>query len=188
MRRFSVAIPALITGVSLYFVFAFGREAIAIFASPIWGLENQAFARAVYGIGRVADLGPDGLVRLAAFLGAFKLAVAIVFALYLADRLNPYRRRELDHDLLDAAALLAVCATAIVALPALLEAAPQLLAPHRPALWLAGLAATLSMIERVAQSEDFMRAAVPSPVMALPPRRGRASALGWDYLRRDAGA
>ena len=70
--------------------------------------------------------------------------------LYLADRFNPYRRRELDHDLLDAAALLAVCSATIMALPALLEASPQLLAPHRPALWLAGLAATLSMIERVA--------------------------------------
>ena len=43
MRRFSVAIPVLITGVCLYFVFAFGREAIAIFSSPIWGLENQRF-------------------------------------------------------------------------------------------------------------------------------------------------
>jgi hypothetical protein len=186
MRRFSVAIPALITGVSLYFVLVFGREAIAIFSSPTWGLENQTFARAVYGIGRVVDLGPDGLVRLAAFLGALKLAVAVVFALYLADRFNPYRRGELDHDLLDAAALLAVCSTAIVALPALLEAAPHLLAPHRPALWLAGLAATLSMIERVATSEEFMRAAVRSPIVALPPRRERVSASRWDYLRRES--
>lgn len=187
MRRFSVAIPALIVGVSLYFVLVFGREAIAIFVSPVWGLENQAFARAVYSIGRVVDLGPNGLLRLAAFLGAFKLAVAVVFALYLADRFNPYRRRELDHDLLDAAALLAVCSATIMALPALLEASPQLLAPHRPALWLAGLAATLSMIERVARSDDFMRAAVPSPAVALPPQRGRASALRWDHLRRAAG-
>jgi hypothetical protein len=73
-----------------------------------------------------------------------------------------------------------------VALPALLEAAPHLLAPHRPALWLAGLAATLSMIERVTQSEEFMRAAVRSPIVTLPPRRARVSALRWDYLRREA--
>ncbi len=186
MRRFSVAIPVLITGVCLYFVFVFGREAIAIFSSPIWGLENQAFARAVYDIGQVMDLGPDGRVRLAAFLGALKLAAAAVFALYLANRFSPYRRAALDHELLDAAALLAVCSTVIIAMPALLEATPQLLAPHRPALWLAGLAATLSMIERIAESEDFLRKAVPAPI-AMPPRRGRASALRWDYLRRDAG-
>ena len=129
---------------------------------------------------------PDGLVRLAAFLGALKLAVAVVFALYLANRFNPYRRSELDHDLLDAAALLAVCATAIVALPALLEATPQLLAPHRPALWLAGLAATLSMIERLVESEQLEPATVTVRA-ALPPRRGRVSALRWDYLRREAG-
>ena len=186
MRRFSVAIPVLITGVCLYFVFVFGREAAAIFSSPIWGMENQAFARAVYDIGQVAGLGPDGLVRLAAFLGALKLAVAVVFALYLANRFNPYRRSELDHDLLDAAALLAVCATAIAALPALLEATPQLLAPHRPALWLAGLAATLSMIERLVESEQLEPAKVTMRA-ALPARRGNVSALRWDYLRREAG-
>jgi len=126
----------------------------------------------------------DTALRVAAFLGALKLAVAVVFALYLANRFNPYRRSELDHDLLDAAALLAVCATAIVALPALLEATPQLLAPHRPALWLAGLAATLSMIERFAESEQLVPVKVHA---ALPARRGRASALRWDYLRREAG-
>jgi len=154
MRRFSVAIPVLVTGICLYFVFVFGREAFMIFSSPIWGLENDTFARAVYDIGRIADLGPGGLVRLAAFLGALKLAVAIAFALHLIDRLRPFRDNEINHELLDAAALLAVCSTFIAAMPALLESSPQFLAPHRPALWLAGLAATLSMIERIAESEN----------------------------------
>jgi MFS family permease len=189
MRRFSVAIPVLVTGICLYFVFVFGRDAIMIFSSPIWGLENNMFARAVYDIGRLADLGPGGLVQLAAFLGALKLAVAVVFALHLADRFRPSRETEINHELLDAGSLLAVCVTFIMAMPALLESTPQFLAPHRPALWLAGLAATLSMIERIAESEKFFRpATVPSAIVALPPRRGRTSALRWDYLRRNAGA
>jgi hypothetical protein len=40
------------------------------------------------------------------------------------------------------------------------------------------------MIERFVESEQL----VPLKVRAaLPPRRGRASALRWDYLRREAG-
>ena len=190
MRRFSIAIPVLVTGICLYFVFVSGREAIMIFSSPIWGLENAAFARAVYDIGRLANVGPGGLAPFAAFFGALKLAVAVVFALHLIDRFRPFRETPINHELLDAGALLAVCSTFIVAMPALLESAPQFLAPHRPAFWLAGLAATLSMIERIAESEkpDHAAMAVATAIVALPPRRGRTSALRWDHLRRDAGA
>ena len=185
MRRFSLTIPFLVTGVCLYFAFVFGREAIAILTSPIGGLENPVFARAVYDIGHVAGLEPMGLLRLAAFLATVKLATAVLFALHLLDRFNPLRTGEINHELLDTAALLCVCVTTVLASPALLEAAPQLLAPHRPALWLAGLAATLSMIERGVQQE------APRPVRvkaqcALPPRRMNVSALRWDYLRREA--
>ncbi|MES1155478.1 MAG: hypothetical protein ABUL48_03510, partial [Pseudorhodoplanes sp.] len=101
----------------------------------------------------------------------------------------PSRDTEINHELLDAGALLAVCVTFVMAMPALLESSPQFLAPHRPALWLAGLAATLSMIERVAEAEKFFRPVpAPSAIVALPPRRGRTSALRWDVLRRNAGA
>lgn len=188
MRRISVAIPVLITGVCLYFAVMFGREAITIFTSPIWGLENAAFARTVHYFGRLADLGPDGLIRIAAFLGALKLSVAVVFVLHLAERFHPFRGNKIDHELLDAGALLVVCSTFIMAMPVLVEASPQLLAPYRPALWLAGLAATLSMIQRIAESDEFKRSLVAAPaVVALPPRRRQVSALRWEYLRREAG-
>ncbi|MES1155144.1 MAG: hypothetical protein ABUL48_01815, partial [Pseudorhodoplanes sp.] len=124
MRRFSIAIPVLVTGVCLYFVFVFGRDAIMIFSSPIWGLENNMFARAVYDIGRLANLGPNGLIQLAAFLGSLKLAVAVMFALHLVDRFRPSRDTEINHELLDAGALLAVCVTFVMAMPALLESSP----------------------------------------------------------------
>jgi hypothetical protein len=187
MRRFSTTIPILVTGICLYFVLVFGREAITVFTSPIWGLENSNFARSVYGIGRFFNFGPAGLVQVAAFLGALKLAVAVVFALHLVDRFRPYRETGTNHELLDAAALLAVFTTFLMATPALIESTPQFLAPHRPALWLAGLAATLSMIERLVESGDLKPAAITAPSVALAPRRGRVSALRWDYLRRQAG-
>jgi hypothetical protein len=186
MRRFSATIPFLVTGVCLYFVVVFGRDAIAIFSSPIWGLENSDFARAVYDIGRLFDFGPAGLVKLAAFLGALKLTVAAVFALHLADRFRPNRAGDINHELLDAGALLAVGTTFVLAMPALLEATPQFLAPHRPALWLAGLAATLSMIERVAEAGDLKPVAIAVPADAMPPRRNGVSTLRWEALRREA--
>ena len=190
MRRFSVAIPLLIVGVCLYFITVFSKEALSVFLSPIWGLDNESFSRTVYDIGRLFGFGPAGLVMLAAFLGALKLVTAIVFALYLFGRFFSTFGREIEHELIDAAVVLALISTFVAAAPALLEATPQFLAQHRPALWLCGLAATLSMIERVLQGEERSRlvtAVAETPMGAQPPRRGTASALRWDYLRRLAG-
>ena len=119
MRRFSVAIPFLVTGVCLYFVVAFGREALDDLHVSDLGPGEQRFRaqRCTASDGSPVS-GPTGLVQLAAFFGALKLAVAIVFALHLIDRFQPYREGEINHELLDAAALLAVCTTFIMAMPA----------------------------------------------------------------------
>lgn len=190
MRRLSVAIPVIVIGVCLYFIAVFGRESLHIFSSPVWGLDHESFSRAVYDIARVFGFGPTGIVMLAAFLGALKLAVATVFALHIADRIRGLGGSAIDHELFDAAIVLAVVSTFIAALPALLEATPQYLAQHRPALWLAGLAATLSVIERVAGAENDGRLnaqfAHASAAAAPLPRRGKTSALRWDRLRREA--
>jgi hypothetical protein len=188
MRRYSVAIPVLVTGVCIYFVCAFGREAAIIFSSPIWGLENEVFARAVYDIGRLAALDPGGLDPACGIHGRAETRRRGGVRAASDRPVYPLRKNEINHELLDAGALLAVCSTFIAAMPALLESSPQLLASHRPALWLAGLAATLSMIERIAESEKPGEAiAVPSAIVALPPRRRGVSALRWDFLRRQAG-
>jgi hypothetical protein len=190
MRRVTVAIPLLIVGVCLYFIAVFAKEGLSVFLSPIWGLDNESFSRTVYDIGRLFGLRSTGLVMLAAFLGALKLVTAIVFAIYLLGRFARPFGQEIEHELLDAAVVLALVSTFIAAAPALLEATPQFLAQHRPVLWLCGLAATLSMIERVAQSEERSRlltAVAAQPACTQPPRRGTASALRWDYLRRLAG-
>lgn len=194
MRRLSYSIPLLVVGVCLYFVYVFARDAFLIFLSGINGLGNLAFARAVYDLGRLVDLGPDGIARLSAFLGAIKGAVAIVFALHIADRVRGTFGYKVNHELLDAGVMLAVISTFLSAAPALLEASPQFLNEHRPALWLAGLAATLSMIERVSALEGGPvalipirdRTAAPIPVRGAP--RYNVSSQRWDYLRRLAGA
>lgn len=193
MRRLSYSIPLLVVGICLYFVYVFTRDAFLIFSSGIHGLDNLAFARAVYDLGRLADLGPDGIARLSAFLGAIKGAVAIVFALHIADRVRGTFGCKVNHELFDAGVMLAVISTFLSAAPALLEASPQFLNEHRPALWLAGLAATLSMIERVSQEQGEQPALVPAHdrsarIANHGAPRCNVSSQRWDYLRRLADA
>ncbi len=154
MRRLSYAIPCLIVAVAFYFAAAFGRDAVQILTSPVYGLDQTSFARAVHDLGGLADLGPRGLIRLAAFLGTIKLAVAVVFAIHVADRVRSLAGGTVNYDLLDAGVVLVVVSTFLSAAPALLEASPQFFNEHRPALWLAGLAATLGLAERIAATED----------------------------------
>ncbi len=194
MRRVSRSIPFLIVGVSLYFVAVFGRDAIAHLASPVWGFDDRDFARAVFDIGAAFGAGPRGLVMLAAFFAALQLAVAILFAFYVATRMAGLFGGETQHEMLDAGVVLALIATFFAAAPALLEATPQLLAQHRPVLWLAGLAATLSLIERAMESERPSRLACQEQRASAerypgrPRRRCGAGARRWDILRRQAGS
>ena len=56
--------------------------------SPTYGLEDVWHSQFVFGVGRIFNLGPEGLIKLAAFFGVMKLATAVVFAVHVADRLR----------------------------------------------------------------------------------------------------
>ena len=56
--------------------------------SPTYGLEDVWRSQFVFGIGRVLGLGPIGLIKLAAFFGTLKLAVAVICAVHIVDRLR----------------------------------------------------------------------------------------------------
>lgn len=193
MRRLSLVVPVIITGIALYFALGFGSDAARILFSPVYGLDNPAFARIVRDIGMLVGLGPDGLMLLALFLGTLKLAVAVICAIHILERVASLRGFKVDHEFLDAGLLLAVLLAFIASLPALLEASPILIAPHRPIFWLAGLAATLGMLEGITQQEEMHadaageRRAQPAAVSALPPRRLGAGAARWNDLRKLAG-
>jgi hypothetical protein len=188
MRRLSVVVPVLITGVALYFALGFGADSVRILTSPVYGLDNPGFARIIYDVGRLMALGPDGLMRLAMFFGATKLAVAAICSIHVVERIGSLWGHKVDHDFLDAGLLLAILLTFVAAIPALIEVSPMLLAQHRPTFWLAGLAATLSVLEALTQNEAAFQ---PPPRRVesgfLPPRRKGASTLRWDQLRRAAG-
>lgn len=188
MRSFPKSIPFLVASIALYFVCYFGVEALRVMLSPVYGLEYAQFARIVYGMGRLVGAGPDGLVWIAIVFGAVKMAIALLFGVYLVNRLGGRLGREVDHEIIDAAVTLTVAVTVVAAIPAVFDGAADLLAHYRLPLWLAGLAITLCLIERVVddQAPRYRSSVVPWPPVKLPPRRGRISTLRWDVLRSDA--
>jgi hypothetical protein len=192
MRWLPRSIPFVIVSIALYFTAHFGIEAVRILSSPVYGLDLPGFAHVVYGIGRRFGLEAEGLIRLAAFLGAAKLSVAALFAIYLVSRIKSLMGHETDHEIVDAAVLLVASITVVAAMPALIDGEATLLAEHRLPLWLGGLAVTLSMIERVVADEKASERAAAARQrftiydVTLPPKRNGVSTLRWDALRRTA--
>jgi hypothetical protein len=190
MRWLPRAIPFFVISIAIYFVGYFGAEGLGILASPTRGLDQPALAQVVHGIGNRLSLGADGLMGLGAFLGAIKLSIAVLFAVYLVSRIRSLFGPEIDHEIVDGAVLLIVAVTIVAAAPALLDGTTDLLARYRLPLWLAGLAVTLSMIERVAAEEGeslrekARRGRFTVHDVMLPPKRNNVSTMRWDALRR----
>lgn len=193
MRWVPRAIPILIGIISLDFAMVFGFEAWRILMSPVAGLERAAFADLVRGIGALAGLGAGGLIDLAIFFGTVNLAIAVIFALHLASRVGSFRGGRVSHDLLDAGLILVVASTIVAATPAILHGATEIMIQERLPLWLVGLAATLSMIERFPETETRRSGRMPARTSAtaekaaMPAARGSAQAPRWNRLRREAG-
>src|SRR5688500_1228515 len=130
MRFRPNAVSLIIGSIALYFALLWGFEASRILTSPIYGLDNSAFAHVIYGIGRVLGLSPNQLLLTAAFFGAAKLAVACLFICHIFDRMSALWGRETDHESLEAALVLVVFATVVAATPALIEGASGMLRLH----------------------------------------------------------
>jgi hypothetical protein len=185
MRWLPTAIPILIAVIAIDFAMVFGFEAWRIFTSPVYGLDKPAFASLVYGIGRLADMNGQGLVKLAAFFGAVYLTTSLVFVLHIGSRIGALRSGRISHDLLDAGLILAVMSTLVAATPAILGGATDILVQERLPLWLVGLAATLSMIERLPEGDAPLPAFVERMASRLHARQSRADAQAVSPIARD---
>jgi hypothetical protein len=192
MRGLSNSISLIVCGIAAYFALHWGSEAVMILASPLYGMDVASFAHIVAGFRQAFGLTQDGMIVCAAALGAMKLGVAAIFALYLARRLTGITGSRSDHDLLEAGLVLVVVTIAVLAVPVVFDEPASLLNQFRVPLWLVGLAATLTMVERAAAEceprsrfamcEESTRA-IPA---TLPRQRGRVSAMRWNQLRREA--
>lgn len=200
MRWLPKAIPILIAIIALDFAMVFGFEAWRILTSPIHGLDKPAFASLVHGIGALADLKAQGLLKLAAFFGAVYLTTSLVFVLHIGSRIRALRGGRISHDLLDAGLILAVVSTMVAATPAILNGATDILVQERLPLWLVGLAATLSMIERVDEADTPQPAFIERMASRLHARQKRSQTFAvspavrndavpqrWNSLRDEAG-
>jgi len=193
MRHLPKVIPVLIAIIAFDFMLAFGWEAWRILASPIGGLEQQTFANVVFGLGKLAGLKDHGIVKIAIVFGIINLAIAVVFAIHLVSR---FRGHAVSHDALDTGLILVVVSTMIAATPAILQGASDILIQERFPLWLVGLAATLSMIERLPETEQTRRPGFwerlltrrsDDTLTVAPVLRNAMPALRWDTLRSEAG-
>jgi hypothetical protein len=137
---------------------------------------------------------------LAAFFGVMSLAIAIMCGWHLATRIAAWRGHRVSHDMLDAGLILIVVATLCAATPAMLSGTTEILIHERLPLWLVGLAATLSMVERIHEPDyqhkpGFLdrwvsrvaarRSSKPDAFVSPAVREGLSAR--WDRLRDEAG-
>jgi hypothetical protein len=148
VRAIPRAGTAAIIAIACYFTLLWGLQGARILTSPIYGLDDFSRTQVVYSIGRFFALSPDGLVRVAAFMGAFQLAVAGVFALHILDRLRSLAGPPVEHGILEAALLLVIAVTLGSAVPALIEGDSSLLRLNTLHMLLASAAALLHELEQ----------------------------------------
>src|SRR5258708_1053842 len=148
MRKVSSATVATILAIALYFTLFWGYDALRMLTSPTYGLEDVWRSQYVFGIGSLLGLGPMGLIKLAAFFGTLKLAVAAICAVHIADRFRSMASGKPVADVLEGALILVVVITIASAGPAVWSHHPDLVREQAIQLALAGLATALSLLER----------------------------------------
>jgi hypothetical protein len=81
---------------------------LRILSAPSYGLEDVWRSQFVFAIGRLFNLGPIGLIKLAAFFGALKLAVASICVVHIVDRFLSHDRGQPNSKILEAGLILVV--------------------------------------------------------------------------------
>src|SRR5262245_33323188 len=109
---------AIIVAVALYFAVVWGYDGLRILSSPSYGLEDVWRSEFIFAIGSLVGLGPIGLIKLAAFFGALKLAVACICVLHIADRFRSLSRGQANSEILEAALILIVAISIVSVGPA----------------------------------------------------------------------
>jgi hypothetical protein len=152
MRKVSGASVAMILAIALYFTLFWGFDALRVLTSPTYGLEDVWRSQFVFGLGSLFKLGPMGLLKLAAFFGALKLAVAAVCAIHIVDRMRGLvggKGRDLaNSDILEGGLILVVAISLVAVGPAIWSQNADLVREQTIQLALAALATGLCIVER----------------------------------------
>ena len=163
MRKVSSATVATILAIALYFTLFWGFDALRILTSPTYGLEDVWRSQYVFGVGLMFGLAPIALLQLAAFFGTLKLAVAVVCAIHLVDRLRSLAGGKPASEVLEGGMALVVLISVVSAGPAIWSQNNELVREQLIQLVLAGLAVALCMVERSYRKDADLVASVRLP-------------------------
>lgn len=163
VQKISTATASIIVLIALYFTLSWGYEALRVLTSPSYGFEDVWRSQFLFGIGRLFDLGPVGLVKLAAFFATLKLAVACICALHIADRARTFMRGQPNSEILEAGLILVVLISIVSVGPASWAQSIDLMREHTYQLLFAALAVGLCIFERTQRTK--MSKTEPQPAV-----------------------
>jgi hypothetical protein len=183
MRKASGAIVAMIMAISLYFTLFWGFDALRMLTSPTFGLEDVWRSQFVFGIGRMFDLNPTSLIKLAAFFAVVKLTVAGVCGVHVLDRFRSLFGGTADTEILEAGLILVVGVCIASAAPAIWSHNADLVREIIIQLLLAGVAAAACIVERMSmtptETEETAEMAQTVSVEATPMTKGATWFSPW---------
>ena len=148
MRKASTATVALTVAIALYFTLTWGLDGLRALTSPNYGLEDVWHAQLVFDAGRLLGLAPVGIIKLAAFVAAMKLAVAAVCGVHIVDRFRSFAGGQADPQILEGALVLVVVFGFLSVVPAVCSSNADVVREYAIQILLACLALALCIAER----------------------------------------
>lgn len=148
MRKASTATVALTVAIALYFTLTWGLDGLRALTSPNYGLEDVWHAQLVFDAGRLLGLAPVGIIKLAAFVAAMKLAVAAVCGVHIVDRFRSFAGGQADPQILEGALVLVVVFGFLSVVPAVWSSNADVVREYAIQILLACLALALCIAER----------------------------------------
>jgi len=148
MRKASTATVALIVAIALYFTMSWGLDGFRALTSPNYGLDDVWRSQLVFDAGRLLHLSPIGIIKLAAFLAAMKLAVAGICVVHIADRFRSFAGGNADPQILEGALIIIVVYSFLSVAPAVWSGNAEIVREYAIHILLACLALALCIAER----------------------------------------
>lgn len=172
MRKASAATVALIVAIALYVTLSWGFDGLRALASPNYGLDDVWRSQLVFDAGRLLHLTPLGLIKLAAFFAAMKVAIAGICGLHIVDRLRSLAGGQADPQVLEGALIIVVVFGFLSVAPAVWSSNPTIVREYAIQILLACLGLALCIAERsitgqVVVSVDDAEASAATPGQAL---------------------
>lgn len=148
MRKASSATVALIVAIALYFTLTWGLDGLRALTSPNYGLEDVWHAQLVFDVGRLFGLAPVGVIKLAAFVAAMKLAIAAICGVHIVDRFRSFAGGQADPQILEGALIVVVVFGFLSVAPAVWSSNAEVVREYAMQILLACLALALCIAER----------------------------------------